>query len=172
MAKLPTHNPECSDSSGVTSGCRSDTIKHYHIRHKKLIAWVNKMARLCEPDEIVWIDGSDEQKKKLEEEAITGGELIPLNQAKLPDCFLHRTSIDDVARTEHLTFICTKRKRDAGSTNNWMSPGLAYRKAKAIFKGAMRARTMYVIPFSMGPFGSSIPIISICSANQCSLLAK
>jgi len=161
MTKFPTHNPECSDSSSVSSGCRSDTTKHYPIRHKKLIAWVNKMARMCEPDEIVWIDGSNEQKKKLEEEAITGGELISLNQTKLPDCFLHRTSIDDVARTEHLTFICTKRKRDAGPTNNWMSPGTAYRKAKAIFRGAMRARTMYVIPFSMGPVGSPFSKIGV-----------
>jgi phosphoenolpyruvate carboxykinase (GTP) len=129
--------------------------------NKKLIAWVNKMARMCEPDEIVWIDGSNEQKKKLEEEAITEGEFIPLNQEKLSECFLHRTSIDDVARTEHLTFICTKRKHDAGPNNNWMSPGVAYRKAKAIFKGAMRGRAMYVIPFSMGPVGSPFSKVGI-----------
>jgi phosphoenolpyruvate carboxykinase (GTP) len=130
-------------------------------RNKKLIAWVNKMARMCQPDEIVWIDGSSEEKKKLEEEALAQGELIRLNQDKLPGCFLHRTSIDDVARTEHLTFICTKRKHDAGPTNNWMSPGVAYRKAKAIFKGAMRGRTMYVIPFSMGPVGSPFSKIGV-----------
>jgi phosphoenolpyruvate carboxykinase (GTP) len=128
---------------------------------KKLIAWVKKMARMCEPDEIVWVDGSNEQKKKLEEEAIAQGELLPLNQDKLPGCFLHRTSIDDVARTEHLTFICTKRKHDAGPTNNWMSPGVAYRKAKAIFKGAMKGKTMYVVPFSMGPVGSPFSKIGV-----------
>jgi len=140
---------------------RSFKMAKFPTHNKELIAWVNKMARICEPEKIVWIDGSIEQKKKLEEEAITEGELIPLNQQKLPDCFLHRTSIDDVARTEHLTFICTKRKHDAGPNNNWMSPGLAYRKAKAIFKGAMRGRRMYVIPFSMGPVGSPFSKIGV-----------
>jgi phosphoenolpyruvate carboxykinase (GTP) len=129
--------------------------------NKKLINWVNKMARMCQPDEIVWIDGSAEQRRRIEEEAITQGEIIPLNQDKLPGCFLHRTAPDDVARTEHLTFICTKKKRDAGPTNNWMSPALAYRKAKAIFKGAMGGRTMYVIPFSMGPVGSPFSKIGV-----------
>lgn len=130
-------------------------------QHKKLIDWVNKMARICRPDDIVWIDGSDEQVEKLREDAITQGELIPLNQEKLPDCFLHRTSVDDVARTEHLTFICTKRKHEAGPNNNWMPPALAYRKAKAIFKDAMKGRTMYVVPFSMGPVGSSFSKVGV-----------
>jgi len=131
------------------------------IHNKKLMDWVKKMARMCEPDEIIWIDGSDVQRKKLEEESIAQGEIIPLNQDGLPGCFLHRTSPDDVARTEHLTFICTKKKRDAGPTNNWMSPGVAYRKAKAIFTGAMKGRTMYVIPFSMGPVGSPFSKIGV-----------
>ncbi|MDD4939198.1 MAG: phosphoenolpyruvate carboxykinase (GTP) [Candidatus Omnitrophica bacterium] len=129
--------------------------------HKKLIAWVNKMARMCQPEEIVWIDGSVEQKRKLEEEAVAGGELIPLNQDLQPDSFLHRTSPDDVARTEHLTFICTKKKHDAGPNNNWMSPQSAYRKARIIFKGAMKGRVMYVIPFSMGPVGSPFSKIGV-----------
>ncbi|MDD4979654.1 MAG: phosphoenolpyruvate carboxykinase (GTP) [Candidatus Omnitrophica bacterium] len=133
----------------------------FPTRNKKLVKWVNKMAKLCQPDEIAWIDGSEAQRKKIEEEAIAQGEIIPLNQDKLPGCFLHRTSTDDVARTEHLTFICTKRKRDAGVTNNWMSPGVAYRKAKVIFQGAMKGRTMYVIPFSMGPVGSTFSKIGI-----------
>ncbi|MDD5595009.1 MAG: phosphoenolpyruvate carboxykinase (GTP) [Candidatus Omnitrophica bacterium] len=136
MTKFPTHN-------------------------KKLTDWVNKMARLCGPDEIIWIDGSLAQKKQLEEEAIAAGELIPLNQEKLPGCFLHRTAVDDVARTEHLTFICTKKKQDAGPTNNWMSPQAAYAKAKKYFKGAMRGRNMYVIPFSMGPVGSTFSKIGV-----------
>ena len=126
----------------------------YPTSNKKLVNWVNKMARLCQPDDIVWIDGSAEQKRKIEEEAITSGELIPLNQKKLPGCFLHRTAVNDVARTEHLTFICTKKKKDAGPNNNWMQPRIAYAKAREIFKGSMRGRTMYVIPFSMGPVGS------------------
>jgi len=136
MTKFPTHN-------------------------KKLKDWVNKMARLCEPDDIVWIDGSEAQKETLEQEALASAELIELNKERLPGCFLHRTAVDDVARTEHLTYICTRRKHDAGPTNNWMSPRQAYKKAREIFKGAMKARTMYVIPFSMGPVGSEFSKIGV-----------
>ncbi|MFA6358073.1 MAG: phosphoenolpyruvate carboxykinase (GTP) [Candidatus Omnitrophota bacterium] len=129
--------------------------------NQKLIDWVNKMANLCAPENIVWINGSEEQKLLLEKEAVASGELIRLNQEKLPGCFLHRTAQDDVARTEHLTFICTKRKKDVGPNNNWMAPADAYREAKAIFKNAMVGRTMYVIPFSMGPVGSSFSKIGV-----------
>jgi phosphoenolpyruvate carboxykinase (GTP) len=129
--------------------------------NKKLKEWVDKMAAMCQPDEIVWIDGSIEQKLKLEKEAISSGELIPLNDEKLPGCFLHRTNPNDVARTEHLTFICTRRKKDAGPTNNWMKPRDGYSKARDIFKGSMKGRTMYVIPFSMGPIGSPISKVGI-----------
>jgi len=133
----------------------------YPTTNKKLINWVNKISRLCRPENIVWIDGSLEQKKKLEEEAVAAGELIPLNQEKLPGCFLHRTHQNDVARTEHLTFICTKKKHDAGPTNNWMSPRTAYRRARAIFDSSMRGRTMYVVPFSMGPVGSTFSKVGV-----------
>ncbi|MCM8797073.1 MAG: phosphoenolpyruvate carboxykinase (GTP) [Candidatus Omnitrophica bacterium] len=136
-------------------------MTRFPTHDKKLKEWVNKMAALCQPDDIVWVDGSQEQKLILQKEAISSGELIQLNQEKLPNCFLHRTAIDDVARTEHLTFICTRRRRDAGPTNNWMSPRTAYRKARAIFKGAMVGRTMYVIPFSMGPVGSPFSKIGV-----------
>ena len=130
-------------------------------KNKKLAEWVKQKALLCQPDEIVWIDGSVAQKKQLEEECLACGELIKLNEEKLPGCFLHRTKPDDVARTEHLTYICTRRKRDAGPNNNWMKPAQAYQKAKAIFKGAMKGRTMYVIPFSMGPVGSQFSKIGV-----------
>ena len=133
----------------------------FPTHNKRLIDWVKKMVRLCEPDNIVWIDGSQAQRQLLEREAISDNEIMRLNQEKLPGCFLHRTAIDDVARTEHLTFICTKRKRDAGPTNNWMSPLTAYKKAREIFKGAMAGRTMYVVPFSMGPVGSSFSKIGV-----------
>jgi len=136
-------------------------MSKFPTQDKKLINWVNKMARMCEPDEIVWIDGSDTQRACLEKEAIATQEIIQLNQEKLPGCFLHRSAPDDVARTEHLTFICSRRKRDAGPTNNWMLPNVAYKRAKAIFKGAMRGRTMYVIPFSMGPVGSPFSKIGV-----------
>jgi phosphoenolpyruvate carboxykinase (GTP) len=133
----------------------------FYTHNKELKNWVNKMARMCQPDEIVWLDGQAEQKARLEKEAVTSGELIPLNQEKLTGCFLHRTNPNDVARTEHLTFICTKKKHDAGPNNNWMSPRVAYKKAKEIFKGAMKGRTMYVIPFSMGPVGSPFSKIGV-----------
>jgi phosphoenolpyruvate carboxykinase (GTP) len=119
------------------------------------------MAKMCQPDDIVWIDGSEEQKQKIQQEAMATGEITRLNPEKLPGCVLHRTAVDDVARTEHLTFICTRKKRDAGPTNNWMSPRAAYRKAREIFKGAMKGRTMYVIPFSMGPVGSPFSKIGV-----------
>lgn len=130
-------------------------------KHAELNKWVRQMAALCHPDRIVWIDGSEEQKERLEKEAIATGEIIELNQEKLPGCLYHRTALNDVARTEHLTYICTKKKEDAGPTNNWMPPAEAYAKAKSYFRGAMKGRTMYVIPFSMGPVGSPFSKIGV-----------
>ena len=128
---------------------------------EKLNNWVKEMAAMCKPERIVWIDGSDTQKKILEKEALSSGEIIQLNQEKLPGCFYHRSAKDDVARTEHLTFICARKKQTAGPNNNWMSPRAGYAKARAIFKGAMKGRTMYVIPFSMGPVGSAFSKIGV-----------
>jgi len=129
--------------------------------HRKLKKWVNQMAGMCRPDEIIWIDGSERQKESLKEEAFKTGELIELNQQRLPGCVYHRTAVNDVARTEHLTFICTKRKTDAGPNNNWMTPKAAYAKAASIFKDSMIGRKMYVIPFSMGPVGSPFSKIGV-----------
>jgi len=112
------------------------------------------MAHLCKPERIVWINGSEEEKEHLTKEAVEVGDLTPLNQERWPGCYYHRTAENDVARTEDLTFICTRLKDDAGPTNNWMSPEEGYRTASGYFEGAMRGRTMYVIPFSMGPVGS------------------
>jgi phosphoenolpyruvate carboxykinase (GTP) len=130
-------------------------------QHRKLQEWVEEMARLCEPDQIVWIDGSEEEKERLTQEATVTGEVTPLNPEKLPGCLYHRTAINDVARTEDLTYICTTLREDAGPTNNWMSPEEGYRRAGEIFKGAMKGRTMYVIPFSMGPVGSPFSKIGV-----------
>ncbi len=116
---------------------------------------------MCRPEKIVLIDGSQRQKKQLEDEACSTGEIIRLNQKKLPGCFYHRTAPNDDARTEGLTFICTKRKPDAGPTNNWMAPKAAYKKAQAIFKGSMKGRTMYVTPFSMGPVASPFSKVGV-----------
>ena len=128
---------------------------------EELKTWINSCAKLCQPDEIVWIDGSPDQKARLEKEAFATGELFPLHPQKLPGCVLHRTAVNDVARTEGLTFICTSKKGDAGPTNNWMHPKTAYKKARAIFKGSMKGRTMFVIPFSMGPVGSPFSKIGV-----------
>ncbi|HOY65141.1 MAG TPA: phosphoenolpyruvate carboxykinase domain-containing protein, partial [bacterium] len=136
-------------------------VKSEHTNHRELIEWVNKMAAMCKPDDIVWIDGSDEQKKQLEEEAIKTGEVLKLDQKKLPGCLYHRTAENDTARTEHLTYICTTKKDDAGPNNNWMDPKEAYSTASKYFSGSMRGRTMYVIPFSMGPVSSPFSKIGI-----------
>ncbi|MFA4844258.1 MAG: phosphoenolpyruvate carboxykinase (GTP) [Candidatus Margulisiibacteriota bacterium] len=130
-------------------------------KHKELTRWVKECAELCKPDRIVWCDGSEPEKVRLEKEAVKSGELIRLNQKKLPGCTYHRTAQNDVARTEHLTFICTSSKRDAGPTNNWLSPADGYKRAGEIFKSSMRGRTMYVIPFSMGPVGSPFSKIGV-----------
>ncbi|MDP6042831.1 MAG: phosphoenolpyruvate carboxykinase (GTP) [Dehalococcoidales bacterium] len=127
----------------------------------KLKNWVKESVELCQPDDVIWCNGSEAEKERLEKQAFATGEIIQLNQEKLPGCTYHRTAANDVARTEHLTFICTSRKEDAGPTNNWMSPEEGYEKAGAIFKGSMRGRTMYVIPFSMGPVGSPFSKIGV-----------
>ena len=127
----------------------------------KLKNWVKESVELCQPDDVIWCNGSEAEKERLEKQAFATGEIIQLNQEKLPGCTYHRTAANDVARIEHLTFICTSRKEDAGPTNNWMSPEEGYEKAGAIFKGSMRGRTMYVIPFSMGPVGSPFSKIGV-----------
>ncbi|ODS42228.1 MAG: phosphoenolpyruvate carboxykinase [Candidatus Altiarchaeales archaeon IMC4] len=129
--------------------------------NKHVLAWVKEMEGLCKPDRVVWCDGSKEEKERLTKEAFKTGELIEFNQEKLPGCVFHRTAENDVARTEHLTFICTSKKEDAGPTNNWMAPVDAYSKLSGIFDGAMRGRTMYVVPFIMGAPGSHFNKIGV-----------
>jgi len=120
----------------------------------KVLEFVCEMEDLVNPDKVVWIDGSKAQLDTLREEACSTGELIKLNQEKLPGCYYHRSQIDDVARVEDRTFICCKDQNDAGPTNNWMAPDKAYAMGRDIFRDSMKGRTMYVIPFSMGPIGS------------------
>ncbi len=129
--------------------------------NQQALTWVEEMAKLCKPDNIYWCDGSVEEKERLQQEAVSTGELVELDQGKLPGCFYHRTALNDVARTEHLTFICTQDKEMAGPTNNWMLPEEAYKKAGEIFDGSMKGRTMYVMPFSMGPVGSPFSKVGI-----------
>ena len=122
--------------------------------NKYILSWVEEMAKMCAPDRIVWIDGSDEQTNELRDEACSTGEMIRLDREKLPGCYLHRTAINDVARVEGRTFICTKKREDAGNINNWMDPEECRRKLSKLYNGSMRGRTMYVIPYSMGIVGS------------------
>ena len=122
--------------------------------NQTLLSWVKEMTELVKPDSIVWIDGSEEQLNALRAQAVATGEMEALNPEKLPGCYLHRTAVNDVARVEGRTFICTKKQEDVGPTNNWMESGEAYAKLSKIFDGAMKGRTMYVIPYSMGPVGS------------------
>jgi len=131
------------------------------VRHREAKEWIEQMAALCRPDSIVWIDGSIEEKERLEKQTLSTGELIQLNEEKLPGCFLHRTAENDVARTEHLTFICSRKEEDAGPTNNWMDPKEAYAKVGDMFDGSMVGRTMYVVPFIMGPPGSPFSKVGV-----------
>ncbi len=122
--------------------------------NQNVINFVNKYKELFQPDNVVWIDASKAQYKELVSEAIATGEVTKLNNKLLPGCLYHRTAVNDVARVEHRTFICSRDQENAGPTNNWMDPKEAYAKLDAISKGAMKGRTMYVIPFSMGKIGS------------------
>ena len=129
--------------------------------NKAVLAWLDEMVAMCKPSNIVWIDGSEEQLEALRAEAVSTGEMIKLNQEKLPGCYYHRTAVNDVARVEDRTFICTPTKEEAGPINNWMAPDEMYAKLKALYNGSMEGRTMYVIPYSMGPVGSPFSKIGI-----------
>lgn len=122
--------------------------------NRAILDWLEEQTAMLRPETIVWIDGSEEQLEALREEAVSTGEMIRLNQEKLPGCYLHRTEPNDVARVEDRTFICTPTRREAGPTNNWMEPSEMYAKLRALYDGAMEGRTMYVIPYSMGEIGS------------------
>ena len=133
----------------------------YPTKNKKVIAFVEESAKLACPDNIVWIDGSEEQLAALRKEACATGEMIELNQEKLPGCYYHRPAQNDVARVEDRTFICCREKENAGPTNNWMDPKEAYAMCADIARGKMKGRTMYVIPYSMGVVGSPFSKIGV-----------
>ena len=118
-------------------------------QNKAVLAWIDEQIKLCNPDKVVWIDGSNEQRDALREEACATGEIIKLNQEKLPGCYLHRTAKNDVARVENRTFICTETKEEAGNINNWCDPKEMHNTLNALYKDCMVGRTMYVIPYSM-----------------------
>ena len=136
-------------------------MKIEELKHGELVRWIREMAAMCAPKNIVLIDGSEEQRKKLFHQALKNGEMIKMDQKKYPGCYYHRSDPRDVARSEQCTFICTPSQDQAGPTNNWMAPKEAYAKAGAIFKDSMRERTMYVIPFSMGQINSPFSKIGV-----------
>jgi phosphoenolpyruvate carboxykinase (GTP) len=131
------------------------------LKHAGIRTWVDEIAAMTRPDRILFIDGSESEKQELITESLSTGELIELNQQKMPGCYLHRSAAHDVARTEHLTFVCTAQKDDAGPNNNWMPPDEAFAKVTPLFTGSMTGRTMYVVPFLMGPPGSRFSKVGV-----------
>lgn len=130
-------------------------------KNPSVLSWLDERISLLSPDKIVWIDGSQAQIDALRAEAVSTGELMKLNEDKLPDCYLHRTAVNDVARVEGRTFICTPTKEEAGPLNNWMDPAETYKMLDGIARDSYKGRTMYIIPYSMGPVGSPFSKIGI-----------
>ncbi len=130
-------------------------------RSRALGDWVKEVTLLTRPDAVVWCDGSETERNRLTKEAVDSGILIPLNQKKRPGCYIHRSNPNDVARTEQLTFVCTSTREEAGPTNNWSDPAETYAKLRGWLDGSMRGRTMYVVPYVMGPIGSPFSKVGV-----------
>ncbi len=137
-----------------------------------LEAWVEESARLAKPESIVWCDGSKQENERLIEQMLRDGTFIELNSKTYPSCYLHRSNPNDVARTESVTFICTGKKEDAGPTNNWMSPEDAKAKVRPLFDGAMKGRTMYVVPYILGPAASPYSKIGVQITDSAYVVAS
>jgi phosphoenolpyruvate carboxykinase (GTP) len=137
------------------------TLGQKSTEHAAISAWVEKSAELCKPDQIFWCSGSEAEKKYLTDLAVRQGTLSPLDQKKWPGCYLHRSNPNDVARVEQFTFICTPSEEEAGPTNNWAPPAEMYDKLNRLADGAMRGRTMYVVPYLMGPPGSPLTKVGV-----------
>ncbi len=136
-------------------------MKQPNTQHKDLLAWVEEVRQHCQPDNVVWCDGSETEDQHLRQLMVNSGSAIRLNEEKRPNSLLVRSDPRDVARVEKRTFICTKTREEAGPTNNWEDPAVMKKKMRSLYKGCMRGRTMYVIPFSMGPVGSKIARIGV-----------
>jgi phosphoenolpyruvate carboxykinase (GTP) len=154
--------PHCGKPTAQIMSTRAPVVtSDPPTKNPALLKWLDEMVRLCKPDSVVFCDGSEEEKNRLTELALADGTLQTLNQQKLPGCYIHRSNPNDVARVENLTFICTPTKDEAGPTNNWMAPAEAYGKLGKLFDGSMKGRTMYVIPYMMGPPGSPMAKVGI-----------
>lgn len=129
--------------------------------NRHVAKWVAEMVELCRPDRVYWCDGSVEERDRLLEQGVKGGVFVRLNEERWPGCYYHRSNANDVARSEHLTFICTPSEDMVGPTNNWMADKAGYAKLRPLFEGSMKGRTMYVIPFVMGPIGSPLAKVGV-----------
>jgi phosphoenolpyruvate carboxykinase (GTP) len=141
----------------MDTNCLAPDVKQNHW----MAEWVNEMVNLCQPDRVHWCDGSEEEKERLTEQAVREGVLIRLNQEKLPGCYYHRSNPNDVARVEQFTYVCTQTREEAGPTNNWAPPREMYDKLYGLARGCMKGRTLYVVPYLMGPEGSSLSKVGV-----------
>src|ERR1700722_9639233 len=139
----------------------NDSLGKCNTANRAVLAWVEEQTKLCQPDQVFWCDGSEKEKEVLAAEAVERGILVKLNQEKLPGCYYHRSNPNDVARVEQCTYICTDTEEETGPTNNWAPPADMYAKLHALSRGAMRGRTMYVVPYLMGPPGSPLAKVGI-----------
>ena len=159
MNTAVTDGPDKAQDKGTRDGGGTGSV--HTGAPASVREWVEENRRLCRPDRVVWCTGSEDEKAALLSEAVGSGVLTRLNQRKLPGCYYHRSDPDDVARVEEFTFVCTESRDDAGPTNNWMAPATMRRKLNALCEGAMKGRTMYVVPYLMGPLGSPLARVGV-----------